>query len=103
MYIHTYVDEAEQLEEEQQERLAEIDEEDPPEIEEELEEEDESEATDRMKASLSEQYQECVEQISQIQVLVCFHYLHNFSNAIANSMFALVHIPTGCLCVNKHI
>lgn len=59
---------AEQLEEELQERLAEMDEEEPPEIEEEEEEEDESEALDRMKSSLSEQYQECVEQISQIQV-----------------------------------
>ena len=64
-----YADEVEQLEEEQQERLAEIDEEEPPEIEEEEEEEDESEAMDRMKSALSEQYQECVELISQIQVM----------------------------------
>jgi len=69
--VHSLVylsDEVEQLEEELQERLAEIDEEEPPEIEEEEEEEDESEATERMKSTLSEQYQECVELISQIQV-----------------------------------
>ncbi len=75
LLIITHLDEVEQLKDELQERLAEIDEEEPPDIEEEEEEEDESEATDRMKSSISEQYHESVEQISQIQVRIVILFI----------------------------
>ena len=90
-YWFLYIDPAHVYHDEYLEQLAEINDEDPPEVEEDEEEESEVEATERMKSTIIEQFEEQIESLSLLQVKHLDRYLPMYE-------LMYVHIA-GFLCV----